>query len=81
LFEEAKIDPILNIRSCYGLAFALFTIMFSLFAQCILGLDARGRGYIQAYFGFLIALVQGVGVGMIAKRFKRNGSSLFPPSF
>ena len=67
--RRPKVGPILNISFFYGLAFALFTTMFSLFAQYKLELDARQTGYVLAYVGFLIALVQGVGVGMIAKRY------------
>jgi DHA1 family tetracycline resistance protein-like MFS transporter len=70
--RRPKVGPILNISFFYGLAFALFTTMFSLFAQYKLGLNARQTGYVLAYVGLLIALVQGVGVGMIAKRFKEK---------
>lgn len=72
-FREAlsrpRVGPILNVSFFYGLAFTLFTTMFALFAQYQLQLDARQTGYILAYVGILIALVQGVVVGMIAKRF------------
>ena len=70
--RRPKVGPILNVSFFYGLAFALFTTMFSLFAQYKLALDARQTGYILAYVGFLIALVQGVGVGMIAKRYQEK---------
>ncbi|MCJ7717247.1 MAG: MFS transporter, partial [Anaerolineales bacterium] len=63
------VGPILNIIFLYGLAFALFTTMFSLFAQYRLNLDARQTGYVLAYVGLIIALVQGVGVGAITKRY------------
>lgn len=53
----------------YWLAFALFTSVFSLFAQYQLNLDARQTGYVLAYVGLLVALVQGVAVGPITKRF------------
>ncbi|MGB2964366.1 MAG: MFS transporter [Anaerolineales bacterium] len=67
--NKPEVGPILSISFWYGLAFALFTTMFSLFAQYRLGLDARQTGYVLAYVGILIALVQGVGVGVITKRF------------
>jgi DHA1 family tetracycline resistance protein-like MFS transporter len=72
LFEvlrRPKVGPILSVSFFYGLAFALFSTMFSLFAQYKLDLDARQTGYVLAYVGVLIALVQGVGVGPISKRF------------
>ena len=64
-----KVGPILSVSFFYGLAFALFSTMFSLFAQYRLDLDARQTGFVLAYVGVLIALVQGVGVGPISKRF------------
>jgi DHA1 family tetracycline resistance protein-like MFS transporter len=67
--RRPKVGPILSVSFFYGLAFALFTTMFSLFAQYRLDLDARQTGYVLAYIGLLIALVQGVGVGPISKRY------------
>ena len=67
--KRPKVGPILSVSFFYGLAFALFSTMFSLFAQYRLDLDARETGYVLAYVGVLIALVQGVGVGPISKRF------------
>ena len=70
--RRPKVGPLLIINFFYGLAFALFTTMFSLFAQYKLGLDAQQTGYVLAYVGFLIAFVQGVGVGLIAKRYQEK---------
>ncbi len=67
--SRPKVGPILSVSFFYGLAFALFTTMFSLFAQYRLLLNAQQTGYILAYIGLLIALVQGVGIGLIAKRY------------
>jgi DHA1 family tetracycline resistance protein-like MFS transporter len=67
--RRPKVGPILSVSFFYGLAFALFSTMFSLFAQYRLDLDARQTGFVLAYVGVLIALVQGVGVGPISKRF------------
>jgi len=67
--KRPKVGPILSVSFFYGLAFALFSTMFSLFAQYKLDLDARQTGYVLAYVGVLIALVQGAGVGPISKRF------------
>ncbi len=64
-----RVGPLLNISFFYGLAFALFTTVFSLFAQYHLKLDARQTGYILAYVGLIIALVQGAGVGVLTKRY------------
>jgi DHA1 family tetracycline resistance protein-like MFS transporter len=67
--KRPEVGPILGITFFYGLAFALFTTMFSLFSQYRLKLDARQTGYVLAYVGLLVALVQGLGVGAVAKRF------------
>jgi len=64
-----RVGPLLNISFFYGLAFALFTTVFSLFAQYQLKLDARQTGYVLAYVGLIIVLVQGAGVGVITKRY------------
>jgi DHA1 family tetracycline resistance protein-like MFS transporter len=69
VLRRPKVGPILSVSFFYGLAFALFSTMFSLFAQYKLDLDARQTGYVLAYVGVLIALVQGAGVGPISKRF------------
>lgn len=67
--RRPRVGPLLSISFLYGLAFALFTTIFSLFAQYRLDLNAQQTGYVLAYVGLLIALVQGVGVGLIARRF------------
>ncbi|MCJ7735149.1 MAG: MFS transporter, partial [Anaerolineales bacterium] len=66
------VGPILSVSFFYGLAFALFSTMFSLFAQYRLNLDAKQTGYVLAYVGLLIAIMQGVGIGVIAKRFQER---------
>jgi DHA1 family tetracycline resistance protein-like MFS transporter len=43
--------------------------MFALFAAEALGVDSRQRGWLLAYVGILVALVQGGGVAFLAKRF------------
>lgn len=67
--QRPRVGPILSISFFYGLAFALFTTIFALFAQYRLHLDATQTGYVLAYVGLLIALVQGFGVGALSKRF------------
>ncbi len=70
--KRPVVGPILSVSFLYGLAFALFSTMFSLFAQYRLNLDARQTGYVLAYVGLLIAIVQGVGVGVITKRYSER---------
>ena len=65
--KRPKVGPLLQIRFFYGLAFAAFQSIFSLYAQYQLGLDAQKTGYILAYVGILVVLVQGAGIGWITK--------------
>jgi DHA1 family tetracycline resistance protein-like MFS transporter len=59
----------LKISALYSFAFTLFESMFALFAAQALGVGPTERGWLLAYVGVLVALVQGLGVGAIAKRF------------
>lgn len=53
----------------YSFAFTLFESMFALFAAEALGVGPSQRGWLLAYVGVLVALVQGGGVGILAERF------------
>ena len=64
------VGPLLTYRLFYGLAFTAFQTLFSLFVQRRLALNAQSTSYIFTYVGVLIALVQGVGVGLLTKRYK-----------
>jgi DHA1 family tetracycline resistance protein-like MFS transporter len=63
------VGPLLTYRLFYGLAFTLFQTIFSLFVQQRLALNAQATSYVFTYVGVLIALVQGVGVGLLTKRY------------
>jgi DHA1 family tetracycline resistance protein-like MFS transporter len=63
------VGPLLTYRLFYGLAFTAFQTLFSLFAQRRLALNAQTTSYVFTYVGVLIALVQGVGVGLLTRRF------------
>ena len=71
--NKPRVGPLFHVRFFYGLAFAIFQTVFPLFAQYRLSLDARGTGYILAYVGVLVALVQGAAIGPITKRFNERG--------
>ena len=43
--------------------------MFALYALYRLGLGAKETGYVLAYVGLLVVLVQGVAIGWMAARF------------
>jgi DHA1 family tetracycline resistance protein-like MFS transporter len=60
---------VLQVTMVYSFAFTLFESMFALFAAEALGVGPAQRGWLLAYVGVLVALVQGGGVGLLAKRF------------
>jgi DHA1 family tetracycline resistance protein-like MFS transporter len=70
--RRPRFGPLLNVRLFYGLAFATFTGVFALYAQYRLELDSTQTGYVLAYVGFLVVLVQGVAIGRLTKRFPEN---------
>lgn len=53
----------------YSFAFILFESMFAIFVAEHLNADSTLRGYLLAYVGVLVALVQGGLVGLLARRF------------
>ncbi|MCS7010678.1 MAG: MFS transporter [Anaerolineales bacterium] len=65
------VGPLLHLRFFYGMAFALFQSIFSLFAQAI-RLTPDTTGYILAYVGLLSVIVQGGLMGWLTKRFREN---------
>ncbi len=60
---------LLQTRFFYGLAWAIFTTTFALFAQYSLNLESNETGYVLGYVGLLAVLVQGVMVGRLTARF------------
>lgn len=70
--RRPRVGPLLHIRFFYGLAFAAFQSIFPLFAQYQLGFNAQQTGYVLAYVGVLVVLVQGVGIGWFTARMSEN---------
>ncbi|PKL08837.1 MAG: MFS transporter [Spirochaetae bacterium HGW-Spirochaetae-7] len=60
---------VLRMTMVYSFAFTMFESMFALFTAEALGVGPSGRGWLLAYVGVLVALVQGGGVGFLARRF------------
>jgi DHA1 family tetracycline resistance protein-like MFS transporter len=50
----------------------MFQSIFSMYAAFKLHLTSQATGYVLAYVGVLSVLIQGVGVGLITKRFREN---------
>jgi DHA1 family tetracycline resistance protein-like MFS transporter len=57
------------VRIFYSLAFNTFQTVFALFAKERLGLTAESTGYVLAYVGLLVVLVQGLAIGRLTARF------------
>lgn len=70
--NRPKVGPLLMVRFVIMLAFAMFQSIFALFAQRKLNLSSQSTGFVLTYIGFYSVLVQGVGIGMLTKRFKEN---------
>jgi DHA1 family tetracycline resistance protein-like MFS transporter len=64
-----RVGSLLYSRFFYGLAFSMFSGIFALYAQYQLGLDSQQTGYLLAYVGVLVVLVQGAAIGRLAARF------------
>jgi DHA1 family tetracycline resistance protein-like MFS transporter len=67
-----RVGPLLHVRFFFGLASATFQTIFALWGQARLGLDAQTTGYVLAYVGVLVVLVQGVFIGRITARFSET---------
>jgi DHA1 family tetracycline resistance protein-like MFS transporter len=70
--RRPRFGPLLNVRFFSGLAFAIFTGVFALYTLYRLGLDSTQTGYLLAYSGLLLVLVQGVAIGRLTKRFRES---------
>ena len=66
------VGPLLYTRFFYRLAFGTFEGIFVLFAQYHLLLSADITGYILAYVGMLIVMVQGLAIGFLTARFQEK---------
>jgi DHA1 family tetracycline resistance protein-like MFS transporter len=69
--NRPKVGPLLYVRFFYGLAFATFQSIFSLYAQAI-GLSSQTTGYVLAFVGVISVVVQGGLIGVLTHRFREN---------
>jgi DHA1 family tetracycline resistance protein-like MFS transporter len=60
------VGPLLHVRFFYGMAFAMFQTIFSLYCQAI-GLSSQTTGYLLAYVGLLSVIVQGGLIGILTR--------------
>jgi len=61
--KHPQVGPLLNARLFFAFAFNLFITIFPLYAQSRLGLNAPQIGFVFAYVGVLLIIVQAVLVG------------------
>lgn len=66
------VGPLLLVRFFIMLAFAMFQAVFALFAQQKLNLSLQSTGFVLTFIGLYSVLVQGVGIGLLTKRFTEN---------
>jgi MFS transporter, DHA1 family, tetracycline resistance protein len=66
--KRPLVGSLLNTQFIFSMAFATFTTVFALFAQHRLHLDAQQTGYVLAYVGVLIIMVQAVLIGRLTAR-------------
>jgi DHA1 family tetracycline resistance protein-like MFS transporter len=70
--QRPKIGPLLLVRTVLMLGFAIFQSVFALYAQRRLNMSAQTTGFVLTYVGLYSVFVQGVGIGLLTKRFKDN---------
>lgn len=71
VLNDPAVGPLLHVRLFYGLAFATFQSIFSLYAQSI-GLSSRTTGFVLAYVGVLSVITQAGLIGPLTKRFRET---------
>ena len=64
--------PLLISRFFFGIAFAIFQTIFSLYALTKFNLTAAQTGYVLTYVGILSVITQGYLVGKITNRFRED---------
>ncbi|HVP22054.1 MAG TPA: MFS transporter [Anaerolineaceae bacterium] len=71
VLSRPNVGPLLHVRLFYGLAFATFQSIFSLFAQSI-GLSSQTTGFVLAYVGLLAVITQAGLIGPLTRRFRET---------
>ncbi|MBK9207946.1 MAG: MFS transporter [Anaerolineales bacterium] len=71
-FKRPFTGSILITRFFFGLAFAIFQTIFSLYALAKFNLTARDTGFVLTYVGVLSVIVQGFLVGRLTNRFRED---------
>lgn len=69
-FRRPRVGPVLHTRFFFGLAFAMFQSIFSLYAAgAPLNLSAQVTGLVLGYVGILAVAVQGFAIGRLTRQY------------
>jgi DHA1 family tetracycline resistance protein-like MFS transporter len=71
-FQRPFTGSLLITRFFFGIAFAIFQTVFSLYALAKFNLSARDTGFVLTYVGVLSVIVQGFLVGRLTNRFRED---------
>jgi DHA1 family tetracycline resistance protein-like MFS transporter len=71
-FKRPFTGSLLITRFFFGVAFAIFQTIFSLYALAKFNLTARDTGFVLTYVGVLSVIMQGFLVGRITNRFRED---------
>jgi MFS transporter, DHA1 family, tetracycline resistance protein len=71
-FQRPFTGSILITRFFFGLAFAIFQTIFSLYALQKFNLSARDTGFVLTYVGLLSVIVQGFLVGRLTSQYRED---------
>jgi DHA1 family tetracycline resistance protein-like MFS transporter len=70
--RRPQIGPLLWVRFGFAIAFNSFQTVFPLYLLNKFGLNAQQTGYILAYIGIVLVIMQGGAIGPLSARFKES---------
>lgn len=70
--QRPLVGPLLWVRFGFAIAFNSFQTVFPLYVLKKFGLDAQQTGYILAYIGIVLVIMQGGLIGPLSARFKES---------
>jgi MFS transporter, DHA1 family, tetracycline resistance protein len=70
--QHPSVGPLLRVRIGFAVAFNSFQSVFALYTLTKFGLTAQQTGYILAYVGVVLVIMQGGLVGPLSARFKES---------